>query len=140
MKDRRMDELLRTLPKERAREDFTSGLIQRLDSGAPPRQRMRFALAMAAAAVLLAAASIGVWWWQQSDKEELKEQIAQLRVEHQALTQELSQMRRQSTSIRPVLYLGGDERMDYVLDLNKLVRRRQAGSHEVPIKYTGGPI
>jgi hypothetical protein len=140
MKDRRVDELIRTLPKERASEEFTSRVLDRLKGETVTKRRGRLILGMATAAVLLAVASVGILRWQQAEKAELREEIATLRAEHQALSEELSRVMEQSARVHPVLYLGGDDRTDYVLDMNKLMRERRRRPHIIPLKYTGGPI
>lgn len=133
MNDERMDVLLRTLPKERAGEGFTSRVMGRLDD-APARKPAR--LVFAAAVVLMLIAVAGILIYQQAEKAELLEEIAMLRAEYQALSLELQQ----ETGIRPVVYLGGDGQRDYVLDMSKFMRPGKQSSQGIPVRYTGGPI
>jgi hypothetical protein len=119
------------VPVERAGEGFTSQVLGRLDEA--PRKKPVL-LAVALATVLVAVA--GIFLYQQAEKDKLREEIATLRAEYQAL----SLMLRQETGTNPVVYLGGDDRMDYVLDMNRLIRRRNESSRGIPIRHTGGPI
>jgi hypothetical protein len=135
--DKRMDDLLRTLPKERAGEGFTYRVVERLDQ-APVKSRARLAVALVL--LLLLSAVAGVFFFQQAEKAQLREEIASLRAEHRALSEELHRVMEQSAGIHPVLYLGGDDRRDYVLDVKKFVRERKPPPHMLPLKYTGGPI
>ncbi len=128
-----MEDLLGTLPKERAGEEFASRVMGRLDE-APGKKTTRLVFAAAVVVVLLAVA--GTFFYQQAEKAKLREEIATLRAEYQALSLELQQ----ETGVRPVVYLGGDGRRDYVLDMNKLMRLRKESSQGIPIRYTGGPI
>lgn len=133
MKDERMGDLLRTLPKERAGEEFTSRVMGRLDQP-PARKPARLVFAAAVFVMLLAVA--GVFLYQQAEKARLREEIAILRAEYQALSLQLQQ----EDGVRPVVYLGGDDRTDYVLDMNRFMHLRKEGSRGIPIRYTGGPI
>lgn len=131
MKDGRMDDLLRSLPQERAGESFTSQVMGKLDEA--PRRKP---LVVAVALVVVLSAVAGILIYQQAEKAKLLEQIAMLRAEYQALSLELQQ----ETGIRPVVYLGGDGQRDYVLDMNKFMQLRKESSKGIPIRYTGGPI
>jgi hypothetical protein len=128
-----MDDLLRTLPKERAGEEFTSRVVRRLDE-TPGKKPTRLVFAAAVVVVLVAVA--GIFFYQQAEKAKLREEIATLRAEYQALSLELQR----ETGVHPVVYLGGDGRTDYVLDMSKLMRLRKESSQRIPIRYTGGPI
>jgi anti-sigma factor RsiW len=125
---RQITELLRELPREQARPGFTARVLDRLD--APPRTttpRWSFRLPLATAAAVLAAVAIsaGVLTdWQARGRESRKAQAQQalqeIRAEHGRLEQELQEM-----TESPVVYLGGDENVDLVLDLGK-VRNAEA--------------
>ncbi len=54
--------------------------------------------------------------------------IQRLLAERQAILVELQQFRRETEAVRPVLYLGGDESVDLVVDLAAVARRRPTGS------------
>ncbi|HEX4962673.1 MAG TPA: hypothetical protein VF173_17690 [Thermoanaerobaculia bacterium] len=126
MKDHRtreIAELLRELPREQARPGFTARVLERLDE---PRRidlrgNFRFALATAAAVLVAFAISAGVLMERGSGARKQREALAarqtleELRAEHGRLEQELKEI-----SEPPVVYLGGDERVDYVLDLRKV--------------------
>jgi hypothetical protein len=51
------------------------------------------------------------------------ERLRQLMAERQAILAELDQVRREARALRRVLYLGGDETVDVVVDLSEVARR-----------------
>jgi len=115
--------LLRELPRETARPGFTQRVLARLDeparSAARPVWRLRLAAMGAITAVaLLAVVSAGVVRHEQSRKAERAEArrlLQEIRAEHDRLEQEL-----QALSEPPVIYVGGDERLDLVVDVNRI--------------------
>lgn len=116
MEDHRLGDLLRELPRESARPGFTARVLQRLD--APERRRSipRFALAGAMAAML--AVTAGVLVDARRDALEAvraQRALAEIRAEHGRLEQEVREL-----SQPPVVYLGGNENVDLVLDLGKV--------------------
>jgi hypothetical protein len=134
MEDQRLGDLLRELPREHARPDFTARVLERLESAAPaPRPAARLALAMAAAAVV-AAVSTGVLIERHNVSREAigaaqAQQILQdLRAEHGRLQRELREL-----SQPPVVYIGGNEDVDLVLDLGKA----RAAEGATPAAYLG---
>ena len=80
------------------------------DSGVNPETPASSELAGVEAAALVEAES--------SDEERLRDLLA----ERQAVLAELRRVRRQATP-RPMLYLGGDESVDLVVDLSRVARR-----------------
>ncbi|HVR95896.1 MAG TPA: hypothetical protein VMW27_04730 [Thermoanaerobaculia bacterium] len=140
MEDQHLDQLLRELPRERASEGFTARALRRLDE--PARRapaRVRWAIATAAAALLISLLSVGAWleWREQrqtaellQDAMEARQLLDELRAEHGRLSRDL---RRLDNSGAPeVLYLGGDETMDVVVDLGQ-VQRVEGGT--IPAAY-----
>jgi hypothetical protein len=123
MEDHRLGDLLRELPREHARPGFTARVLNRLD--APEDRRLhwrpRMALAGAMAAVAAVAISAGVLMDRPAGSErsietaEAQQILRELRAEHGRLEQELQEM-----SEPPVLYLGGNEDVDLVLDLRNV--------------------
>ena len=112
--------LLRELPRETARPGFTQRVLARLDkpaqSAASPRVwRLRLAAAMA----LLVVVSAGVVRYEQVRKAEraaeTRQALQEIRAEHDRLEREL-----RALSEPPVIYLGGDERLDLVVDPNRI--------------------
>lgn len=132
MKDERLDHLLRRLPRETAGPQFTDRVLAALD--APPRQPtgVRRAAPWVAAAVIVAGvAGGGLWLMERARRSELVAQIAELKQQHRQLRAELRSLR-ERVDHRRVIYLGGNEQVDYVLDLGRLVRPAAA------VKPVGG--
>jgi len=122
MEDDRLGSLLRELPSEQARPGFTARVLERLDA-APriaPRWSFRLTLAMAAATFAAVAISAGVLTREPRETGQARQALREIRAEHGRLEQELREM-----SETPVVYLGGDENVDLVLDLGK-VRNAEA--------------
>lgn len=161
MKDDQLDRLLRELPREQATDNFTRRVVSSVSeggaSGSPAaggRRTVRlpaWGIAAAAAALLLVPA--GIWIFHAAQRSALTEEIAALRTAHGRLTGELRALRQQMSAAQPVIYLGGDDRVDYVLDLKRLVREqldaaalpasdpaRAPRQPHLPVSFEGGSI
>jgi hypothetical protein len=117
MEDHRLGDLLRELPRERARPGFTARLLNRLE--APERRRPfpRLALAGALAAVLTMITT-GVLVDARRDAlraAQAQQALQEIRAEHGRLQREVQELSRP-----PVMYLGGNENVDLVLDLGQV--------------------
>lgn len=124
MEDHSVGRLLRELPRETARPGFTRRVLARLDEPAGAADRgasWRHRLAMAATTAVVAAlvVSAGVVRYEQSREAartaEARRLLQEIRAEHEQLEQEL-----RALSEPPVVYVGGDEGMDLVVDLDKI--------------------
>jgi len=157
MKDRpsRLDRLLRSLPRERASDDFRDRVLRaaRVEAASrrsqPPWLARGLAPALAAAALLLALGlSLGLYMVERTRRAELRREIAELRREHQRLDAEVDQLRQEARTVgatgRRVIYLGGDDTVDYVLDLERLARQGARGQFiraaQPVAPYTGGAL
>ena len=120
MEDHRLGDLLRELPREQARPGFTARVLHRLD--APERRRSipwgipRLALATALTVVLAVAAG----WLIDARRDAIanaraERALAEIRAEHARLEREVQDLSQPS-----VIYLGGNEDVDLVLDLGKV--------------------
>lgn len=130
MEDHRIGDLLRELPRERARTGFTARVLQRLDAGAGrPARRRRPVTALAAAALAAIVISAGILADRAADRRaaEARQILEQIRAEHGRLERELEKL-----SEPPVIYLGGDENVDFVLDLRQVP---EAGGEVRPAAY-----
>ena len=64
----------------------------------------------------------------------LRAEIAALRAEQRLLTAQLNDLRDQVQRSQPVVHVGGDDRVDFVLNLEKALEQN------VPIGHTGGSL
>ncbi|HSS51294.1 MAG TPA: hypothetical protein VLX28_20315 [Thermoanaerobaculia bacterium] len=88
--------------------------------------------ATAVAALLAVAISTGAlieWQGRARKHQEAVQALKELRAEHGRLAAELHEI-----SEPPVVYLGGDEKVDYVLDLGK-VRNAEVVTSATPAAY-----
>lgn len=138
MEDHRLGDLLRELPREQARPGFTARVLERLDlSGKSPerisrRQRpFRLALAGATAMAIVTTISAGILMDRRTESiqaAEARRMLQEIRAEHGRLEQEVQEL-----SQPPVVYIGGNEDVDLVLDLG-----RASGSEgATPAAYHG---
>lgn len=117
-------EALASLPRETASEDFARRVLVRLaeregDSPrvAPPRLLWATAGALALATVVAAGL-----YERQRERRELRGELSTMRREQLELQRELDALR--AARELPVVYLGGDERNDYVLTMTQTTTRR----------------
>lgn len=136
MKDKqsRLDQLLRTLPRERASGGFRDKVLRAArQAGEWPQPwyaRSGHAMVLAAAAMALALGlSLSLYMVERGRRAELRREIAELKLEHRRLDAEVDQLRGDAARFgaggagRRVIYLGGDDTVDYVLDLERLARQ-----------------
>lgn len=116
MEDHRLGDLLRELPREHARPGFTARVLNRLESPARRPAIPRLALAGALGLFLAAGASVLVDAHREAvETAQARQALRQIRAEHMRLAQEV----RDLSEPPPVVYLGGNEKVDLVLDLGK---------------------
>ncbi len=120
MHDDSLREALQALPRERASEGFTAGVLRRLEPQEPRRGPLWLAFAAMLAATLIGGALLqrGV---ESRRAVASTERLLVLQAEHRQLSRELAVLARQA---RPLLHLGGDEQVDLVLDLGRLQKLR----------------
>lgn len=132
MEDQRMTDLLRALPDERASADFNERLLARLDEPLPARSGGGRWIGIGAAGLallLLVPLSGKLLPHRQVERGEARMLLDQIQSEHRQLERELQALRQmQAEQPEPVLYLGGDEDVDYVVDLEQVRPVRQARS------------
>ena len=118
MDDKKLSDVLTSMPREKASQNFTAHVLQRLEKAPPNRLPRRFTVRiphLAAAAVLLITFAFGGReLWHRHERQETLARYETLRAEHEALEAELHHLRRLSVDARPVLFLGGTEEVDYV--------------------------
>ena len=119
MEDHRVGDLLRELPREHARPGFTARVVNRLD--APERRSISWRaprLALATALMIVLTVTAGFLIQERRDalaNARAEQALAEIRAEHARLEREV-----QDLSQPPVIYLGGNEKVDLVLDLGKV--------------------
>lgn len=132
MEDHRIGDLLRELPRERARSGFTVRVLERLDAGEAGRPAFlwRPVAVLAAAAFAAVAIPAGILMDQAADRKaaEARQILEEIRAEHSRLERQL-----EGLAQPPVIYLGGDENVDFVLDLRRVP---EAGGEVRPAAYT----
>ncbi len=117
--EQRLGNLLRELPRESARAGFTARALARLD--APERRRVgpRLALAGAGALTLALTVTVGTLVETRRDAAATARATAaleEIRAEHGRLEREVRELQDPPS----VMYLGGNENVDLVLDLGKV--------------------
>ncbi|HKI00759.1 MAG TPA: hypothetical protein VKK31_02145 [Thermoanaerobaculia bacterium] len=126
MEDHRLGDLLRELPREHARQGFTARVMNRLDRLDRLEQRdsprraaswsARLALAGAAALAVIGVSSGLLTGPREAvQAAQAQQALQELRAEHSRLRQELQEL-----SQPPVVYIGGNEDVDLVLDLGQV--------------------
>lgn len=115
MEDHRLGDLLRELPRESARPGFTTRVLNRLEAPERRRSMPRLALAGALAAVAIIAGVLVDARRDALETVHARQALQEIRAEHGRLEREVHEL-----SQPPVVYLGGNENVDLVLDLGKV--------------------
>ena len=133
--DRDLDRLLAELPRETASAGFSRRVLDGLGRPAAPRTGRRLLVAAAVAAGTLA---VGVWLVPRPAPEPTLAETRALQEEHRRLVEELESLKASLRESRaaPVLYLGGNESVDLVLDLGPVWQGEPAGDFR-PAVYEG---
>ncbi|MGA7616654.1 MAG: hypothetical protein WBX15_15885 [Thermoanaerobaculia bacterium] len=113
-----LTELLRQLPREKTDGSFVAELMERLGSGHPPRRSMRRLVTAVVSSVLIFGSASG--WLLHRHHEE--QRLSRLRAEEAAIRLQIDELRRLTEQRDPVVYLGGYENVDLVLDLRTAAR------------------
>lgn len=119
MEDHNLGQLLRELPREQARAGFTDRVLANVDARPEPQTWRQPRLVLATAALAAAVASVGILQVRADRHEEMRKAEArkilqELRSEHQLLERELRSLS------DPVVYVGGNEDVDLVVDLSRV--------------------
>lgn len=137
---------LRDLPRERAAPGLTrrvlAGIDRRpagalrtaLDPGGARPHRLRLAAASAVTALVLAGAvaMLSTPGRERASEPERAARLRTLAAERDRLADELAEIRRLSREPLPVVYLGGDESVDLVVDPQVLSELARRGRNENP--------
>lgn len=126
MDDQQLNEILRSLPRQGAPEGFTEQTVSRLGDGRPVRRNWRRValVATACAALIGLGVPLGLELRQQAKQERVRDELERLLDDHQQLKQQLAALRASQAQEPELLYLGGTDSADYVVDLRQLARPR----------------
>ena len=140
LSDRELDRLLADLPRQAASAGFSRRVLDRLDAP-PPRRRARRAWLLAAAAAAASALAVGVWLAPRPAAEPPLAETRALQAQHRQLMEELTALKAslRDAPAAPVIYVGGNEQLDLVLDLGP-VWRGEAQTGPRPAVYDGGDL
>jgi hypothetical protein len=116
-----IENALALLPQQSAPPDFTRRVLERLERSESRRRLRRRVAAAGLALTLLAGASLRL-----RQEEIERARLAAMRSEQKQIAVELEKLKRATRAPDPVVYLGGDDRVDYVLDLRQFQSRRSA--------------
>jgi hypothetical protein len=154
MDDDKLSHALRSLPRTAARPGFTDAVRRRIEADSPSGRRVRgpahwpVRAALAAVCLLLLVLG-GREGYHHHQRQQTMARLAKLEAERQALVAELESLHRQMDMAQPVVYLGGNNELDLVLDLAELQRagyrpadfraepRRQAGPRQAGPRQAG---
>ena len=144
MNDESPRETIRELPRERARAGFTARVMARIDEphAGPVRARPGWAWVAAAAAVLIAVVGFGGLSWQAGRRatqraEAARVELAEMQLEHARLAAELRALRREPGPRSSVVFVGGDDRAELVIDFDRLAAGTGSASS---VQRTSSPV
>jgi hypothetical protein len=124
MNEEHIRNLLSSLPREQASDDFTDRVMNCLENVKQPIY-LEHRFALAAVVLLIVVAGYGLRQWQSSVEErETEARIQSIKTQVQQLQNDIRLLR----SLAPVLYLGGTENVDFVLDMRQLTPGAEGGS------------
>lgn len=142
MKDKDIERLLRSLPRQKASPEFTTRLLRKVSERreAPFRETRWLAprplLAGVAALLLLGATTTGLQrWYELRERSQAARRVEALRSEYEALEKELEELRSLAATSQPVVELGSTENMDILLDLRTLTPGTGRDSQAQPVEY-----
>ncbi len=121
--DDQLTRALRSLPRDQARPGFAEAVRRRLEERNHRRSFAVAPLRLAVAAACLLLLVLGAREWRHHhQRQQTAARLAALESESRILAAELESLRRQLTMAEPVVYLGGNNDLDLVLDLAQLQR------------------
>lgn len=126
--DSRLDAALAALPRAVASPSFTDAVARRLARRQERRARVRrVALAIGSSAALALA---GWAWSVDAERRAARRELIALRAEIADLRGELAELERMRAAARPIVHLASTDRVDLVLDLERLAARGRRAEAE----------
>jgi hypothetical protein len=116
----RLSTSLRSLDEPRASDGFTERVLEGLDQRLRRRARLRATALAAASVALVTLVALGAVLRPRS-ADLARARADEIRREHTLLLEELEELKRSRDLTPAVLYLGGEDDYDLVLDLNPLL-------------------
>ena len=133
--DERLERELSRLPRQTASEGFTRSVLDELDRRRRPGSRipdLSLWGAVTAAAILMLAGLGYAYQQKRAADRAYEREVEVLQSTYQELLQEVAAIRQEVEQPAPLLYLGGDESTDLVVDLNQAFDDLPAASgHDV---------
>jgi hypothetical protein len=128
MSDERISNELRALPREKASAEFTRRVLENLPRQGSQRRipAWGYRLAAAAAVIILLVIPMSLRHWSMSidtGNEAVLAEIEAVRSEKALIEKELRELREKAAEESPVVYLGGNEDVNLVLDVGALLNR-----------------
>ncbi len=114
-----LDRELRELPRVSASPGFTRRVLRRLEKPAATSPLPRFAwVTLGALAAILTVLALRPDNAPDRQARLTASEAREIRKQHALLAAELDRLRSNTEAAAPILYLGGDDEVDYVLDLS----------------------
>lgn len=125
MNSDRLELLLRSLPKEKASDGFTAGVMRRVREDRPAPARRPWLVPAAAALAVAIFTGAGTLAWVRAERAE-ERRMAAIRAEREELAAEVRQLRELTAQLEPAVYVGSSNHYDYYVGLDALDLARPA--------------
>lgn len=126
MNSDRLEPLLHSLPKEKASDGFTAGVMRRVREERHAPAHRPFWLVPAAATLALAIfTGAGTMAWVRAERAE-ERRLAAMRAEQEELAAEVRQLSELTAQLEPAVYVGSTSHYDYYVGLDSLDVARPA--------------
>jgi len=112
----RLDDLLRSVPREKASEGFSEGVLARRQRRSSQRRAWRRQIAAVVLGIVLASGGGAMYRQHREDK-----RMTELRAEHARLQRDLDQLKKLTENYPSVIYLGSTDEEAVVLDARTTV-------------------
>ncbi len=123
--DDKLDQLIRSLPREKASSNFTAEVLARLSRpeierpiGGFARRPLVWVAAVSVVIVVLAAMAYRGHHERLEHEHALQHELMAIRSEYKTVIQQFDALRQEARD-RNTVYLGSDDQSDYVIDLTK---------------------